>query len=69
MAIPTAGFFRCYTCFTVVYLTWGDLHEKNANFSWDYERGDLYVNSCGVCHHWRHYEPLGTFDKAKEKQP
>jgi hypothetical protein len=54
-----AGFFRCYTCFLVIYLTHGDLIERK-DFSWDSERGDLYVDDCKGCNHWRHYEPLGN---------
>jgi len=61
--IPKPGFFRCYTCFTVIYLTWSDLMEKKSRFNWDYERGDLYVDSCAVCNHWKYYEPLGDIPK------
>ena len=54
------GFFRCYSCFMVIYLTIGDLKERT-EFRWDKERGDLYVDNCKGCHHWRHYEPLGEW--------
>lgn len=53
------GFFRCYHCCTVVYVPRNDLMGANKNFEWDSARGDLYVECCGVCKHWRHYEPLG----------
>jgi hypothetical protein len=57
MSAPRGGFFRCYSCFTVIYVTRGDIQERR-DLDWDSERGDLYVDSCRVCEHWRHYQPL-----------
>lgn len=57
MNTVTGGFFRCYSCFTVIYMTRGDIADT-PGFRWDLERGELYVNCCRICNHWRHYEPL-----------
>jgi hypothetical protein len=60
------GFFRCRSCFTVIYISREDDIERRG-FQWYEERGELYVDNCAVCNHWRYYEPLGDFKRDESK--
>ena len=44
----------------VIFVTIDDVSDNPKRFRWDQERGDLYVNDCKGCQHWRYYEPLAT---------